>query len=134
MRWSVRSSAAGEGYGAGAALAGRQVNLEFVSANPTGPLHLGHARWAAVGDALGRVMRAQGAAVTNEYYFNDAGVQIDRFATSLLAAARGEPVPADGYGGAYIAEIADRVVADHPEAPSLPDDDALALFRQAGSS
>jgi arginyl-tRNA synthetase len=123
---------AGEGYGAGAALAGRQVNLEFVSANPTGPLHLGHARWAAVGDALGRVMRSQGAGVTNEYYFNDAGVQIDRFATSLLAAARGEPVPTDGYGGAYIAEIADRVVADHPEAPSLPDDDALAVFRQVG--
>jgi arginyl-tRNA synthetase len=123
---------AGDAYGAGAALDGRRVNLEFVSANPTGPLHLGHARWAAVGDALGRVMRAQGAAVTNEYYFNDAGVQIDRFASSLLAAARNQPVPADGYGGAYISEIAERIAADRPEAAGLPDDEAIEVFRSAG--
>jgi arginyl-tRNA synthetase len=124
--------AAGESYGFGSDLAGMSINLEFVSANPTGPLHLGHARWAAVGDALGRVMRAQGAAVTNEYYFNDAGVQIDRFATSLLAAARNQPVPEDGYGGAYIAEIAQRIVQDHPEAPGLPDGEALRTFRTEG--
>jgi len=123
---------AGEKYGSANTLSGIAINLEFVSANPTGPLHLGHARWAAVGDALGRVMRAQGAAVTNEYYFNDAGVQIDRFATSLLAAARNQPVPEDGYGGAYIAEIAQRIVQDHPEAPGLPDDEALRTFRTEG--
>ncbi len=123
---------AGEKYGSASTLSGIAVNLEFVSANPTGPLHLGHARWAAVGDALGRVMRAQGAAVTNEYYFNDAGVQIDRFAMSLLAAARNQPVPEDGYGGAYIAEIAQRVVQDHPEAAGLPDDEALRTFRTEG--
>jgi arginyl-tRNA synthetase len=123
---------AGDAYGAGTALARRKVNLEFVSANPTGPLHLGHARWAAVGDALGRVMRAQGAAVTNEYYFNDAGVQIDRFASSLVAAARHQPVPADGYGGAYIGEIAQRVTTNRPGAALLPDDEALAVFRSEG--
>jgi len=81
--------AAGEGYGLGDALAGRNINLEFVSANPTGPIHLGGTRWAAVGDALGRVLSAQGASVTREYYFNDAGAQIDRFVRSLIAAAKG---------------------------------------------
>ena len=125
---------AGARYGTGLGLAGHNVNLEFVSANPTGPLHLGHARWAAVGDALGRVMRAQGAAVSNEYYFNDAGVQIDRFASSLLAAARDQPVPTDGYGGAYIAEIAERIVAGHPEAPGLPDAEAMACSAARASS
>jgi arginyl-tRNA synthetase len=123
---------AGAEYGVGDGMAGRGVNLEFVSANPTGPLHLGHARWAAVGDALGRVMRAQGAAVTNEYYFNDAGVQIDRFARSLLAAARGQAAPEDGYGGAYIGEIAERVAADHPGAADLPDAEAAEVFRVTG--
>ena len=96
----------GAGYGSGAALAGQRINLEFVSANPTGPVTLASLRWAAVGDALARLLRSQGAEVTTEYYFNDAGAQIDRFAASLLAAARGEPAPADGYQGAYIAEIA----------------------------
>ena len=85
--------AAGPGYGAGDALAGKRVNLEFVSANPTGPVHIGGARWAAVGDALGRVLSTQGADVVREYYFNDAGAQIDRFARSLLSAARGLPAP-----------------------------------------
>ena len=70
-------------------------------------MHLGGARWAAVGDALGRVLFARGAAVTREYYFNDAGAQIDRFAESLVAAAQGEPTPENGYGGAYIGEIAE---------------------------
>jgi len=85
--------AAGDGYGTGDEFADRNVNLEFVSANPTGPLHLGGARWAAVGDALGRVLSARGAKVTREYYFNDAGAQITRFVASLVAAARGEPTP-----------------------------------------
>lgn len=124
--------AAGTAYGDGTALAGRAVNLEFVSANPTGPLHLGHARWAAVGDALGRVLAAQGAAVTREYYFNDAGAQIDRFARSLLAAARQQPTPADGYAGAYIADIAGDVTAAHPDAPSLLDGEARELYRREG--
>src|SRR5690349_8669988 len=87
----------GRGYGESTALAGQRMNLEFVSANPTGPLHLGHTRWAAVGDALVRLLRAVGAEVTTEYYFDDAGAQIDRYARSLLASARGEPTPEDGY-------------------------------------
>jgi arginyl-tRNA synthetase len=89
-------------YGQGTTLADQQVNLEFVSANPTGPIHIGGFRWAAVGDALARLLRAEGAAVTTEYYFNDAGAQIDRFAASLLAAARQEAAPDDGYSGEYI--------------------------------
>jgi len=123
---------AGEKYGTATALAGKRINLEFVSANPTGPIHIGGARWAAVGDALGRVLSAQGADVTREYYFNDAGTQIDRFARSLLAAARGLPTPEDGYGGAYIGEIATRVLAEHPGADALPDDEAAETFRTAG--
>src|SRR6185312_16421352 len=104
--------AGGASYGHGDDYAGRNVNLEFVSANPTGPLHLGGTRWAAVGDALARILAAAGARVAREYYFNDHGAQIDRFARSLLARAKGEPAPEDGYGGAYITEIADAVVAD----------------------
>ncbi len=123
---------AGRAYGTGEALSGTKVDLEFVSANPTGPLHLGHARWAAVGDALGRVLAAQGADVTREYYFNDAGGQIDRFARSLLAAARGQRPPDDGYGGTYIAEIADRIAAQHPDATALPDEQAVEVFRRHG--
>ena len=123
---------AGETYGSAGTLAGTAINLEFVSANPTGPIHIGGARWAAVGDALGRILTAQGAAVTREYYFNDAGAQIDRFARSLLAAARDEATPADGYGGAYIADIAARVEAEHPGAQQLPDDEATEVFRRAG--
>ena len=104
--------------------AGHRFNLEFVSANPTGPLHLGHVRWAAVGDALARILQLTGAEVTREYYFNDAGVQIDRFAGSLLAAAQGKPTPEDGYGGDYIGEIAAAVVAADPGVLDLPDDEA----------
>jgi len=124
--------AAGARYGTGDALAGRKINLEFVSANPTGPLLVSHARWAAVGDALGRVMAASGGAVTREYYFNDAGAQIDRFARSLLAAARGQQTPEDGYSGSYITEIAERIVAGHPTAAALPDPEATDLFRREG--
>src|SRR6185312_7483352 len=105
---------AGSRYGHSDALAGDHINLEFVSANPTGPVHIGGVRWAAVGDALSRVLRAAGATVGTEYYFNDAGSQIDRFARSLYASAKGEPAPEDGYGGAYIAEIATAVVAEAP--------------------
>ena len=122
--------AGGASYGHGDDYAGRNVNLEFVSANPTGPLHLGGTRWAAVGDALGRVLAARGAKVVREYYFNDAGGQIDRFVRSLVAAALGEPTPEDGYGGAYIGEIAARVVAAEPDALTAPDRDEI--FRRVG--
>lgn len=124
--------AAGAGYGTSAALAGRQINLEFVSANPTGPVHLGGTRWAAVGDALGRILAAQGADVTREYYFNDHGAQIDRFANSLVAAATGAPTPQDGYAGAYIGEIAERIAAAHPGAADLPEQQRHELFRREG--
>lgn len=124
--------AAGETYGTGAELAGRSVNLEFVSANPTGPLHLGGTRWAAVGDALGRVLAARGAKVTREYYFNDAGAQIDRFVQSLVAAATGAPTPADGYRGAYLGEIAEQVRAREPGVLELPADERDEVFRRIG--
>jgi arginyl-tRNA synthetase len=104
----------GTAYGRHDAGKGERFNLEFVSANPTGPVHLGGVRWAAVGDALARLLKATGAEVTTEYYFNDAGAQIDRFARSLLASAKGKPTPADGYGGAYIAEIASAIKEKHP--------------------
>ena len=123
---------AGERYGQGTALAGQRINLEFVSVNPTGPIHIGGVRWAAVGDALARLLKSQGADVGTEYYFNDAGSQIDRFAKSLLAAARHQPIPEDGYHGEYIGEIADAVVQKHPEAPGLPDDEAQEIFRVEG--
>ncbi len=95
---------------------GQNINLEFVSANPTGPIHIGGTRWAAVGDALGRLLTTQGARVVREYYFNDHGTQIDRFANSLIAAAKGEPTPDDGYAGDYINEIAAQVLAKDPDA------------------
>jgi arginyl-tRNA synthetase len=123
---------AGEGYGTGDGYAGRNVNLEFVSANPTGPLHLGGTRWAAVGDALGRILAATGAKVTREYYFNDAGAQIDRFVSSLVAAAKGEPTPDNGYGGDYIGEIAEQVVAAEPDALGLPEAERDEVFRRVG--
>ncbi|MET3860291.1 arginyl-tRNA synthetase [Dietzia sp. 2505] len=122
----------GEAYGTGDAMAGRRVNLEFVSANPTGPIHLGGTRWAAVGDALGRVLEASGAQVTREYYFNDHGAQIDRFSRSLAAAARGEATPEDGYAGAYIDDIAARVVAEHPDVLEQPEAEGLETFRATG--
>jgi len=128
---------AGEAYGRGDSLAGVKVNLEFVSANPTGPLHIGGVRWAAVGDSLARVLTASGADVTREYYFNDHGAQIDRFARSLVARAQGRPAPEDGYGGEYITEIADQVIADsveagEPDPRTLPDDEATEAFRARG--
>jgi arginyl-tRNA synthetase len=123
---------AGDNYGRTTTMAGHRFNLEFISANPTGPLHLGHVRWAAVGDALARVLEASGADVSREYYFNDAGVQIDRYAASLLAAAKGEPTPEDGYGGEYIGDIAKQVVARHPDVLDLDEPAALAVFRSDG--
>ncbi|MBR7190564.1 arginine--tRNA ligase [Gordonia sp. JH63] len=124
--------ARGADYGRGNELAGSVINLEFVSANPTGPIHLGGTRWAAVGDALGRVLAARGGAVTREYYFNDHGAQIDRFARSLEAAALGNPTPEDGYAGDYIADIAAKVVETVPEVLSQPDADRLETFRSVG--
>ncbi|GAB3133010.1 arginine--tRNA ligase [Amycolatopsis stemonae] len=123
---------AGAAYGRGDALAGTKINLEFVSANPTGPIHLGGTRWAAVGDALGRVLAAQGGDVTREYYFNDAGAQIDRFVRSLIAAAKGEPAPEDGYAGGYINDIAAEVIKAEPSALSLPEEQRHETFRRIG--
>jgi arginyl-tRNA synthetase len=121
---------AGPGYGHSQESDGLNVNLEFVSANPTGPIHIGGTRWAAVGDALGRLLSTQGAAVTREYYFNDHGAQIDRFANSLIAAAKGEPAPEDGYAGAYITDIAAQIQAKVPDALNGPD--AQETFRSIG--
>jgi arginyl-tRNA synthetase len=123
---------AGAAFGRGDALAGTKINLEFVSANPTGPIHLGGTRWAAVGDALGRVLGAQGGEVTREYYFNDAGAQIDRFVRSLVAAAKGEPAPEDGYAGGYINDIAAEVIKAEPSALSLPEQERHETFRRIG--
>jgi len=122
----------GAEYGRSGRLAGQSINLEFVSANPTGPVHIGGVRWAAVGDALSRLLRATGAAVATEYYFNDAGSQIDRFARSLLAAAKGEPPPEDGYAGAYLAEIAQQVQSRRPDVLALDDAAAQEVFRVEG--
>ena len=122
----------GEEYGRSRASAGSKVNLEFISANPTGPLHLGHTRWAAVGDAMARVIAATGAEVVREFYVNDRGVQMDRFGESIKAAAHGLPAPADGYHGGYITDLAAAIVADHPEFLALPDDEQLVAFREEG--
>ncbi|MFM9035858.1 MAG: arginine--tRNA ligase [Mycobacterium sp.] len=123
---------AGPAYGNSASLDGRTINLEFVSANPTGPIHIGGTRWAAVGDALGRLLSTQGAAVVREYYFNDHGAQIDRFVNSLIAAAKEEPTPPDGYAGAYIGDIAAQVLAAAPDALSLPESQQRETFRSIG--
>ena len=124
--------AAGEEFGRNATYAGKKINLEFVSANPTGPIHLGGTRWAAVGDSLGRVLEASGADVTREYYFNDHGGQIDRFARSLVAAAKDEPTPEDGYGGDYIKDIAQAVVEKNPGALEGSDAEVQENFRADG--
>jgi arginyl-tRNA synthetase len=124
--------AAGASYGSSGLYAGQKVNLEFVSANPTGPIHIGGTRWAAVGDALGRIFETSGAEVTREYYFNDHGAQIDRFARSLLASARGDQPPEDGYGGQYIVDIAHAVIQQRPDVLDLPQADAQEVFRSLG--
>lgn len=120
--------AEGARFGRNTHLSGRTLNLEFVSANPTGPIHIGGTRWAAVGDSMARVLEANGAKVVREYYFNDHGTQIDRFAKSLVAAAHNEPTPEDGYKGAYIDEIARRVIGE-AKAEGV---DVLALPRVTG--
>ena len=127
----------GATYGNNDSEAGTRINLEFVSANPTGPIHIGGVRWAAVGDSLARVLQASGAVVEREYYFNDHGAQIDRFARSLLARAKGQDAPEDGYGGQYISDIAEAVIADavaagDPDPRTLPDDEAQEVFRARG--
>ena len=124
--------AAGEKWGHADFNSNLDVNLEFVSANPTGPIHLGGTRWAAVGDALGRVLSATGAKVTREYYFNDHGRQIDRFSDSLVAAARNEPTPEDGYGGEYIRDIAAAVLEKNPQALEGSEEEVQEHFRAIG--
>ena len=123
---------AGTTYGHNSLYSGERINLEFVSANPTGPVHLGSTRWAAVGDSLGRILAACGADVTREYYFNDHGRQIDRFTNSLIAAAKGQPVPEDGYGGDYITEIAANIVAQEPGVLQQSEPDMRETFRALG--
>jgi arginyl-tRNA synthetase len=118
-------------YGTGNSLAGISVNLEFISANPTGPLHLGHTRWAAVGDSLGRVLSAAGAQVTREFYINDRGNQMDLFGKSVEAAALGQPIPEDGYQGDYINDLADVVVRENPNIKELAADTRHESFREA---
>lgn len=124
--------AAGAAYGRSQVLAGQKINVEFISANPTGPLHLGHTRWAVLGDAIARVLQAAGADVAREFYINDRGNQMDLFGASLEAAALGRPIPADGYQGAYIADLAAAIVAEHPGIVDLPEDERLPAFREAG--
>jgi arginyl-tRNA synthetase len=123
--------AAGAAYGRIDAMNGQRINLEFISANPTGPLHLGHTRWAAVGDAIGRVLEAAGAEVVREFYVNDRGVQMDRFGASVEAAALGQPTPEDGYAGAYITDLAQEVVAADPSITALPEGQRHTAFREA---
>ncbi|AHW63775.1 Arginine-tRNA ligase [Corynebacterium glyciniphilum AJ 3170] len=123
---------AGESYGTGDDYSDQRINLEFVSANPTGPIHLGGTRWAAVGDSLGRILAARGAAVTREYYFNDHGTQIDRFARSLVASAKNEPAPEDGYGGEYISDIANQIMEATPDWADHDDVTVQEIFRSQG--
>ncbi|CAB5000294.1 unannotated protein [freshwater metagenome] len=122
---------AGATYGNSTALAGTAINLEFISANPTGPLHLGHTRWAAVGDALGRVLSAAGAKVAREFYINDRGNQMDLFGQSVRAAAVGEAIPENGYQGAYIHDLAKAVIAQQPGLMKLLGQEQLDAFREA---
>ena len=118
-------------YGHSSLLNGTTINLEFISANPTGPLHLGHTRWAAVGDALGRVLSAAGAKVTREFYINDRGNQMNLFGSSVEASALGAPIPDDGYQGEYIHDLAKTVLATNPDITNLSDDERHQEFREA---
>jgi arginyl-tRNA synthetase len=128
----VKIVSLGKKYGTGNLLAGKKINLEFVSANPTGPLHLGHTRWAAVGDSLGRVLSAAGAEVTREFYVNDRGNQMDLFGASIRAVALNQPRPEDGYHGAYIEDLAKEIVKNNPEFISLSESESIAAFKDAG--
>ncbi|MDE0547239.1 arginine--tRNA ligase [Microbacterium sp. C7(2022)] len=120
---------AGAAFGTNDSQRGNTINLEFVSANPTGPMHIGHTRWAALGDAIARLLLASGATLVREFYVNDAGAQMERFGRSVLAAAKGEPTPEDGYPGSYIDDLAERVLAVVPDLLSLPDDEQVAIAR-----
>ncbi|MBM7768105.1 arginine--tRNA ligase [Glutamicibacter nicotianae] len=122
---------AGAAYGNNQALAGHVVNMEFVSANPTGPLHIGHTRWAALGDAISRVLRASGASVTSEYYINDAGNQMNVFARSVYNRIHGLPVPEGGYPGEYIKELGEIVLAENPRLKDLDEAEAIPALREA---
>ena len=122
----------GKKYGSGNSLAGKKINLEFVSANPTGPLHLGHTRWAAVGDSLGRVLSAAGAVVSREFYINDRGNQMDLFGQSLFAASQNKAIPENGYHGEYIGDLAKQIIKENPDFSKLTGDDAMAAFRDTG--
>ena len=130
--------ARGEAYGR-AAPNGRRVQVEFVSANPTGPLTLGHARNAAIGDALARLFEATGWTVEREYYFNDAGGQMDRFGASVEArylqlAGRDAELPEDGYHGGYIEDLArDVLEAEGPSLADLPAAERLVRLREEGA-
>ena len=123
---------AGKKFGTSNMLTGKKINLEFVSANPTGPLHLGHTRWAAVGDSLGRVLAAAGAQVSREFYVNDRGNQMDLFGASLRAAALGKPRPEDGYHGEYIEDLAKEIVKSNPQITQLAESESISAFTQAG--
>ncbi|SER72220.1 arginyl-tRNA synthetase [Pedococcus cremeus] len=123
---------AGATYGHNDAAKGQVINLEFISANPTGPLHLGHTRWAALGDAMKRLLKASGADITAEYYINDAGAQMDNFGRSVLARAKGEPTPENGYPGAYVDDLAKAVLEQRPDLVTLPEGEALPLARELG--
>jgi arginyl-tRNA synthetase len=123
---------AGKEFGSSNLLVGKKINLEFVSANPTGPLHLGHTRWAAVGDSLGRVLSAAGAEVTREFYVNDRGNQMDLFGASIRAAALNQPRPEAGYHGEYIEDLANQIQKSNPDLVRLPESESIAAFRDAG--
>ena len=123
---------AGNTFGHNDTLAGQSINLEFVSANPTGPLHIGHTRWAGLGDSIGRVLRASGATVASEFYINDAGAQMDVFGESVLAAALGEPTPENGYPGEYVQELGTSALAQRPDLGDLPRDEAIVIARDIG--
>ena len=117
--------AEGPNWGRSHRVAGARSNVEFVSANPTGPLHVGHGRQAALGDAIANLLEAVGWKVVREYYFNDAGRQMRLFGESVAAVARGDQPPEDGYRGAYVAEVATEV-----EAAGELDDVAEAAYRR----
>jgi arginyl-tRNA synthetase len=121
-----------EKFGTGSVLSGKKVNLEFVSANPTGPIHLGHTRWAAVGDSLGRVLSAAGAEVVREFYINDRGNQMDLFGESLRAAALGLPRPENGYHGEYIVDLAKQITSENPDFISMEESKSIIAYREAG--
>ncbi len=127
---------AGDNFGKSAAGAGQKVMVEFVSANPTGPLHVGHGRGAATGDTLARLLDAQGFAVSREFYYNDAGAQINNLGLSVQARLRERagidaPFPEDGYRGLYITEIAERYALKNSQDPKGEDLDAVRKFAVA---